>query len=266
MTLKIESLTTKDLPEVRLLQPPAWADIVPAFQFYLSSKFCFPKKCTVDNKVVGIGCAIVHGRSAWLAHIIVDESQRKKGFGSAVTQALVDSLKDTPCETISLIATQLGEPVYKKIGFEKEMEYIYMKNGRTSLLDSNPVSAYREQHRNEILEMDELISGETRSWLIAPHLPSAYLVVNKKRIEGFFLPTLGDGLIIAHTAEAGIELLKFKYTGSAIAAVPAENKNALDFLMSQGYVEYARGQRMWHGKKLSWQANKVYSRIGGNLG
>lgn len=264
--LKIEPVTSADINEIALLQPPTWLSILPSFEFYLASDFCFPKKCTINNKIVGIGATIVHGQTAWLAHIIVDPGQRNKGIGFAITQALIDSLKNTDCETISLIATQLGEPVYKKSGFEVEMEYTYLRNGRTLLPENDSIVPYKEKYKNELLELDRFVSAESRSRLLAPHLTKSFIIVSEEKLQGFFLPTLGDGLIIASTPESGLEFLLLKYAKGGPAAMPIENKTGIDFLLSQGYTEHARGTRMRLGKKINWQADKIYSRIGGNLG
>jgi GNAT superfamily N-acetyltransferase len=263
---KIAPVTSADIVGIMLLQPPAWPSILPWFEFYLSSEFCFPKKCTINNKIIGIGAAIVHGQTAWLAHIIVDPGQRNKGVGFAITQALIDSLKNTDCETISLIATQLGEPVYRKSGFEAEMEYIYLRNGRTLLPDNDSIIPYNEKYKNEMLELDKFVSAESRHRLLEPHLTKSFISVSNERLQGFFLPTLGDGLIIAATSESGLEFLRLKYAKGGPAALPAGNKAGIDFLLSQGYAEHARGTRMRLGKKINWQADKIYSRIGGNLG
>ncbi|HEX5171113.1 MAG TPA: hypothetical protein VFW11_18180, partial [Cyclobacteriaceae bacterium] len=83
---------------------------------------------------------------------------------------------------------------------------------------------------------------------------------------GFFMPTLGEGLIVATTKIAGELLLNLKHVTSNIATVPMENKVAVEFLVANGFVEFRKAIRMWYGKKLTWHADKLYGRIGGNLG
>ena len=127
---QFEPIDIKSLPN---LQPEDWGNITPAFQFYLTSQFCFPLKVIIDNKMVGVGAAIIHNEIAWLAHIIVHPDYRKKGIGKTISQTLVDNSKSHHCETIYLIATELGAPVYAGIGFETETEYLMFKGLKIGL-------------------------------------------------------------------------------------------------------------------------------------
>lgn len=248
------------------MQPADWPDIVPYFEFYTKSDFCFPIKYIVDNQISGIGTTIVHGETAWLAHIIVHPEQRNKGVGTKITEALVNSLKNTGCKTILLIATKLGEPVYKKLGFTKETEYLYLREGKTLLRSSDSIKIFEESYLPELLNLDRIVSGENRIKVITPHLRNSYTIVNNKKLEGYYLPTLGEGLIISRTKEAGLELLNLKHATVERAAMPGENQIASDFLLAHGFREVARGTRMVLGKKINWQPAQIYGRIGGNLG
>ncbi len=67
------------------------------------------------------------GNTAWLAHIIVDPEYRKRGIGSLIVCQLLDFLKNSGCETVSLIATELGYSVYKKAGFVEQTEYAFFE-------------------------------------------------------------------------------------------------------------------------------------------
>ena len=127
-TVQIEPFTSKDLEWIPHVQPEDWPDILPSIQYYCTSDFCFPLKATLGGKPAGIGCAIIHGRTAWLAHIIVGKGYRNSGIGTTITRSLIDLVNHTPCQSILLIATNLGEPVYKKVGFETQTEYLFFEN------------------------------------------------------------------------------------------------------------------------------------------
>ena len=125
--MEIQDLKQSEVGLLIDLQPQGWRDISPIFDFYSKSAFCFPVKATIDNKIVGIGTTVIHNDIAWLAHIIVHHDNRNKGIGQLITQTLVDSSKAKKCHTIYLIATDLGAPVYEKIGFETETEYLFFR-------------------------------------------------------------------------------------------------------------------------------------------
>lgn len=264
--MKIEPVALRDLEGIRLLQPDGWGDILPSIQFYVESDRCFPVKFVDGNVIQGIGTAIIHGETAWLAHIIVGEEYRGKGIGSIITKSLVDSIQHTPCKTALLIATALGEPVYKKLGFKKETEYAYLK--RDTLLAAGPTSSvgFQEKYQGAILAMDERVSGEKRSWLLRPHLHNARLIIESNTLQGFYLPSLGDGLIIANTPDAGQALVQLKCSSDVKIMLPVDNTAGLKFLTDSGYTQYLTGTRMWLGDPLQWHPEKLFNRIGGNLG
>ena len=125
--MNILTLENGDLNFIAELQPLGWQDIVPTIDFYTKSHFCLPIKVTIDKKIVAIGTAIVHNDIAWLAHIIVHPDNRNQGIGNLITKTLVENLESKRCDTIYLIATALGEPVYKKLGFETETDMYYSR-------------------------------------------------------------------------------------------------------------------------------------------
>src|SRR5688500_3639509 len=123
--MKIFDLFPDELNDLIALQPEGWPDIRPHFQFYFNSSFCSPIKLVADKKIVGIGSCIYHRETAWLGHIIVHKEFRNQGIGTKITQALVERALEINSSTISLIATELGEPVYAKLGFRKESDYCF---------------------------------------------------------------------------------------------------------------------------------------------
>jgi len=263
----IETLTTEDLPLVGGLQPEGWPPITPAFQLYLHSNFCFPIKCTIDEQLVGLGATILHNQTAWLAHIIVSPSYRRKGIGAQITKSLIQIAEKYYCKTILLIATTLGEPVYTRLGFQKESEYVFLQNGNIQYQPEEIIHPYTVQFRKSILKLDHAVSGEDRSKLLMSHLDKARVVIHDGKVTGAYLPTLGEGLVIAETEKAGLALITERLAPDKNRiALPSENTNALRFLAANGYSEFLRGSRMYLGDPLCWQPSNLYSRIGGNMG
>lgn len=265
--LKIASFTSYDLDAVAGLQPDGWPDIFPSIEYYCKSGFCFPLKASLEGKVVGIGTAIIHGYTAWLAHIIVSPNHRNAGIGSAITKALIDLCQRNSCRTLLLIATALGEPVYKKFGFEAETSYIFFDYGNSfTHQDSPQVFTFQKKYGEALFKLDRSVSGEDRKKLLYEHLDHALLFVEKELLEGFYVPTLGEGLIISDSPAAGLALMKLRATSTKKFCVPMLNENALNFLSQHGFSEYRRASRMILGEKVKWDGSKIYSRIGGNLG
>lgn len=263
-----QMLLINDLPSLANLTPEDWPDIVPHFDFYTKSSFCIPIKVLRHNKIVGIGTSIIHHDTAWLAHIIVHPDYRNQGIGQLITQALVDISKSKSCNTINLIATNLGVPVYEKLGFVTETSYIFFKDiqAAPSWTISSHVVPYSSSFRNQIESLDSQVSMENRTFHLEPHLQNGFVYMQDDKLEGYYLPTFDEGLIIANTALAGIELMKLRLATRTNAAFPIDNISAVAFLHAQGFREIKTSKRMILGQKKDWQPTKIYNRIGGNLG
>lgn len=263
--MRIEVLTIGDITCLDGLQPEGWLPIVPYYEFYVRSKFCSPVKCTAARKIVGIGAAIVHEKTGWLAHIIVDEAFRRQGVGTAITRRLMELLRGFGVGSMLLVSTPVGEGLYRNLGFQKESEYVFLKGGITPLPDRATI-AFEPEFRKTGLELDFLATQEQRSELLEPHWGNACCIVSGNRMEGFFMPTLGEGYILSETVDAGLELLRKKHCDGRFGVIPLANQGAIRYLHESGFEEYRRGIRMVHGKALDWHPEMIYGRVGGNLG
>ena len=265
--ITIHPLTAKDVEPAAALQPEGWGDILAPIRFYSTSPFCHPLTAKIDGRIVGIGTAIFHESTAWLGHIIVGKDYRNAGIGAAITQALIDLIRATGCETILLLATALGEPVYKKLGFDVEAKYVFLDHGNLpDPSNDENVIQFNLRYRQALLDIDRGVSGENRVKLFDDHLIDCKVFIHQGEIRGFYLPTLGDGLIIATDPVAGAELMKHKGNLNKMFCLPIDNIAGISFLEQHGYKRLREASRMILGKKINWDGKQIYSRIGGNLG
>jgi GNAT superfamily N-acetyltransferase len=266
MTSIPSPFTVYDLPSLSALQPPGWSDILPAFEFYTRAAFCRPLKIVEDKNVIAVGSAIIHGSTAWLGHIIVSDKHRGRGLGTAITSALVEIVKETSCETIMLLATKLGEPVYQKVGFIAESSYTFLKGEPIVQATDGDIIGYHEKYLKSILALDLQTTGEDRSKVIIPNLGGCLLSVTQGKLNGFYLPGLADGPIIAEERRVGCMLMTVRSIRATNFVVPTENEDAISFLITNNYQIYTTGTRMRLGKPFRWNPKNVYNRIAGNLG
>ena len=266
--MNIQPLKPDDLPQIPALLPPGWDTAMPAIQFYTTSDFCFPIKVTMDNKMVGTGTSIIHRDVAWLAHILVHPDHRNQGIGKMITKTLVEIANDKRCDTIYLLATELGEPVYRKIGFEPETEYVtYRREMQNEVyVDAGNIITYTDHLKEQISMIDRLVSGEDRLFHLETHLSNGFVYVVNNNVEGYYLPTMGDGLIIATTGKAGQAFMSLRLTTKDFAVFPIDNVSAATFIQQHPFTEVRRQKRMRLGRKRNWQPEYIYNRIGGNLG
>lgn len=264
--MQIADITLNDLEELKQLRPDGWSDIEPHYQFYVSSPFCNPIKISVNGNIAGIGASILHKSTAWLGHIIVHKEFRNRGIGTAVTRTLCERLSNK-YESISLIATQPGEPLYQKLGFIKETEYYFFKNESAKQLayeaeciwDGYPYIA-------QILQIDKAASGEDRTLLLSDHLQDSKVFINRNRVTGFYLPSLGEGPIVATDKFAGIELSKLRLQNKSVSILPQENQAGIDFLTANNFEFYQKGVRMSLRRTPGFKPEMLFNRIAGNVG
>jgi len=266
--MKFERITRNDLPALKDLQPDDWGDIIPDMEFYLHYPFCNPVKATLNGRIVGIGTSIIFERSAWLAHIIVDSEFRNKGIGGEMVHHLLETLQEKSIDTCLLIATELGKPVYVKAGFNIVCEYLFFER-RDPWINchvSENIVSFKEEYRSDIYELDKKMTGEDRIPLLTDYLKNALLYLENGSLQGFYLPGLKEGMIVACKENAGLELMKLKYPTVDKAVLPSDNQAGCQFLMQHGFIKSNTGTRMVYGKYTDWKPEMMYSRIGGNLG
>ncbi|GLU52698.1 hypothetical protein Dfri01_21590 [Dyadobacter frigoris] len=250
--MEIKTLNHNDVSLLVSLQPDGWQDITLNFNFYTKVPFCFPIKVIIEGEIVGVGAAIIHSDVAWLGHIIVHPAYRSNGIGNRITQALITISMNNKCETIYLIATELGAPVYQKLGFITETEYLFFKDIiiAPALAISTNIEPYQKRFKRQIAIIDKLNSGEDRMFHLENYLKQGHRYCKNNTTEGYYMPTFGDGLIIANTISAGIALLNLHLSTNDKVTFPKENQGAMDFLYGKGYKEARTARRMRFGKYI----------------
>ncbi len=266
--MKIEDIQNTDIDKLKELQPETWTDIRPYFYYYSGSDFCQALKITDNGNIVAIGTNIQHKDSAWLAHIIVHPDHRNKGLGREMASALIKDLHSDRFKTIYLDATDMGYPVYKKLGFEVEAEYIHLSGKHTDqyLIDSSAIIPYHTKYKDQLLALDRLISAEDRVRVLENHLPSTILYVSNEKLLGAYFPFLLDGFVLALTVESGTELMKLRMRTKYNARFPMANQACTEFLIEHGYEITGSSKRMILGEKRNWNGKGIFHRISGGLG
>lgn len=266
--MSLQKVDNRDIDDLIELQPEGWTDIRPYFYYYSGSEFCQALKITSENKIIAVGTTIEHEETAWLAHIIVHPEFRNRGLGAEIASGLIGSLDKTQYKTIYLDATDMGYPVYKKLGFEIETEYIHLDGDYADNPLTNPAALipFHERYRDRLLELDKLISGENRLKVLQDHLVTALLYIADDKLLGAYFPKLFDGFILAIDPHAGTELMKLRMRATNSARFPITNQTASNFLLNNGYKQIRTSKRMILGEKRKWQSDRIFNRISGGLG
>jgi GNAT superfamily N-acetyltransferase len=266
---KIKKIKLNELSIIKDFAPVEWhLDLEQVYSMHFGRDYFYPIVAIVNDEIVGTGIAILNENVSWLGTIIVKESHRNKGIGNAITVELIEYSRKKGIESIILTASDMGLPIYKKLGFVADINYLFFKSENPVKIDSlsKNISKIIKDDYQRIFELDHSISGEIREKLLINFLETGYKFY-KHEIEGFYLPDFGKGLIIANTEIAGIELLKFRlsFDPSSIG-IPETNSKAIAFLKSNGFFEYFKTPRMFLNKNVNWVSEKVYSRGCGYMG
>lgn len=269
VNIQIRKIRKDEISILHELQPPGWnSDLCEVYGQHYDHDYFHPIVALINTEIVGTGVASVNDTATWLGNIIVREGHRNNGIGSAITNHLINYSNTKGDSTIILTASELGLPVYKKIGFQHDINYLFFKSDDHIKIDSlnKHISIITESEYNKIFELDYSITGERRVKLLASTLETGFKYKEDK-IEGYYLPDFGKGLILANSEIAGIELLKFRFSlETSSICVPETNKAAIDLFNSLGLYQYLKAPRLFLNKNVIWDPQKVYSRGCGYLG
>ncbi len=222
------------------------------------------------SEPIGFGNLMVFGTVCWIGNIVVAEKHRKKGFGTKITENLMQTGKDLGAVTFNLVATELGEPIYSKLGFKTECMYEFYKrkDGPLDLEISKKIREPDPSDLVEIISLDHKITCENRDGMIHLFRENIHIIQEPGgKVTGFYVRGLGDGFIAAEKAKSGIDLLKVKIAyGDEKVVVPSVNTKAKDFLMQHGFEKSMELPRMTLGGKCNWKPERIFSRGTGYCG
>jgi len=69
------------------------------------------------DQVTGVSYAVSFGPTGWIGNVAVDPDDRGRGVGTAVSEAAMDWLRRAGVTTMLLTATEMGRPIYERLGF-----------------------------------------------------------------------------------------------------------------------------------------------------
>lgn len=196
--------------------------------------------------IVATGVASAHGRVGWVGTIFVAEPERGRGLGGAITAAVIESLDRAGCATLALVATDLGRPVYERLGFETRTFYqTYELEGRSPAGPPGKAEVRPEESGTddpawpggirpfgpadvaEAAALDAVATGEDRRTVLAAMTAvdgGLSLRLADGSMAGFVLRApWGGGATVARSADAAIHLLDARLSGPArtTLSVPA---------------------------------------------
>jgi GNAT superfamily N-acetyltransferase len=229
-----------------------------------------------DQRVVATSVATRFERTGWIAHVFVRPELRGHGLGTRMTSVAVGHLQRGGSESIVLASTELGLPIYERLGFRIESSYHELRG--TALPKTAELAPYRPLMPSDgtaLRELDRQVSGDDRGTFLSSYKDFAWGVDKDKRLAGAavqlpwggawaaLLPGAGD-------AEAAAMVRLIRTVGSVgpevIVYPPDENRLALDLLRDSGFEELRTVPRMVLGRPSEWLPAAVWNPMSLGLG
>jgi GNAT superfamily N-acetyltransferase len=195
--LSIRLMTAADVPlGMRLKEQAGWNQTEADWRRYLELQAdgCFVAE--LNGRTVGTAATSIFGAVAWIALVLVDETVRGRGIGTALMQHALAFLDARHIPTVRLDATHLGQPVYEKLGFVGEYELVRYED----VLPAGPavtgVEPAPPEVWPELVELDRSVTGaDRRRWLqrLFAEWPEAVRVVRgPEGVRGFLTARRGS--------------------------------------------------------------------------
>ena len=269
--LEIRDMEGAEIRGLSPMTPEAWQyDLADFFEEHFGKAYFKAMVAAIDGEIVGTVNGIVNGNAGWLGNIVVKQEYRGHGIGSKLTSRMIDHLRSGGCPTLLLIATEMGELVYTKLGFRASSSYRFYVGGRIEAApETDNLREIVPDDLPSILELDREVLGEDRKALITGFPLGGWLYVDRpsNRVRAFYLASLGEGPILARDGEAGSRLLQLKHhIHEKTAALPEDNELAIGLLKENGFEERYAAKRMVLGPEADWRPRLVFSRAGPSCG
>lgn len=258
-------LTAADLDAIDTLQPSDWPSFRATFERYFTLSCCSTFGLEEADSLRSMGTLIQFGTSAWIAQLITHPEAQGRGLGTSVLGFLVEEAGRRGVTTLSLVATEPGYPLYAKIGFRVEGEYGFWTRPEPAPAEPQASEGLRPWSRPEpALALDNMVSGEGRGAYFEGRTRDGWTAPDPS--DGFYLPGIGEGLVVARDHHWGVALLHRRIDHATRVVIPSENEGAARVTAQRGFTEHHRARRMVLGPGLVRRPEWLWSRIGGNLG
>jgi GNAT superfamily N-acetyltransferase len=229
--MQIRDMTEADIDAaVAMMVAGGWGERRPFMEAVLAVPCCEPLVGTVDGRVVATGLVTVNGAVGWVGSIFVDPAMRGRGLGRAMTEEVCRRLEAAGCETLALIASELGRPIYERMGFRIDGWY---QVHRAAPLPSPPVPPPGVRLRpmlpadlERVGALDRRATGEDRSVLLGSLVDRGWVLEDGDggaggRLRGFLVAINADSgaLVAPDPADALVLLHQLRFLGSGRTGV-----------------------------------------------
>ncbi|MGZ8634426.1 MAG: GNAT family N-acetyltransferase [Solirubrobacteraceae bacterium] len=211
----------------------------------------------------GAVCCVWFGATGWIGALGVAPEARRHGVGRALTEAAVQRLHARGAGTVMLFATDMGRPLYERLGFVIDGAATAWRGTAGAIPTGVQVRRLREDDRAAVSALDRAATGEERANLLEALHPLAGVAAERDgTLVGWAAKApYGAGIAIcAADDEAGVARMAAAATGPAPATrvVPDANAAAMANLRRWGFRAANAGERMRLGPPIAWRPERQF--------
>lgn len=280
MTLSLRLMTTDDIElGMRLKGQAGWNQLAADWQRFLELE---PDGCFVaewDGQPVATTTTCRFDSVGWIAMVLVDESFRHRGIATQLVKRALEYLDKWHVRTVRLDATELGRPVYERIGFVAEHDFARFQGTACSPPEGLATFPACLEHFDSIEDLDRRATGTNRGRLlerfILEHPTTARVVGTNDSLAGYLLLRPGAnatqiGPAAALSEEAGRSLVDWalgRCVGQSVFIdIPLNNRGAVEWAHDRGLSEQRRFTRMVRGRPVEEDVTLLWASSGPEKG
>jgi predicted N-acetyltransferase YhbS len=216
-----------------------------------------------NGRLIGGVCCASFGATGWIGALGVVPEGRRRGVGYALADAACGRLRERGAETVLLFATDMGRPLYDRMGFEPEGGVTAWRGTAGVASAGITLRSLREADRAALCDLDGRVTGERRDSVLAALRPLQGLMAERDDQPVGFAATSpwGAGVAIcAPLAEAGVALLAAAAggPGTSTIVVPDANPAAAEALRRWRFTAASAGERMRLGPPVPWRPDMQF--------
>lgn len=241
-------------PAIAAIRDGGWGDRTGELHFYSRDPAMTVLVAEEEGSIVGTTAVRSSAGIGWIGLVFVAPSMRGRGLGSTLTREGLSRLTD--CRTVLLAASDMGRPIYERLGFQAEGRYAIMRGpGGGGSRRLRPVTV---EDLPRMRELDRRATGEDRTYLLE------YLTDGWITESGFALHTpWGYGPVIAEDAASGEGLLDAIRAdaggGELTLRSPTANTRAMQHLERSGFQQLGALPRMRLGDPVAWRPELIWA-------
>jgi GNAT superfamily N-acetyltransferase len=247
------------------------------FEFAIASAACRVLVAEIDGDVVGTAVATVNGPVAWVGTIWVRRTHRRRGLGTALTDAVIDAATEAGARTLVLVATDRGRPLYEKMGFEVQTWYRTLEAPGTAGSDdgAGPVRSFEPADLPAMIALDRIATGEDRATVLtALARPDGTRVLARSdgTVRGFVARApWGGGATVAPDVDDALTILAARRRASppdkrVRCGILLENEAGSEALERAGWTEAWRAPRLLRGEPMDWHPEHLWGQFNHAMG